>query len=126
MALDKYYPKTPTENRLAAVYNLSTITSFSSDSSCSNHASDRSTGSRDPCDKIPPQDVIDTLNHLEQVEQEVSHEVARVQRKIKEARAMVEAYRREKRARAKEDATLVAEEESSGSRFRDALHRIGS
>jgi hypothetical protein len=109
------------QNRLAAVYSLSTITSLSSDSSCSNYASDHSTGSRDSCDKIPPQDIIDTLNLLEQVEQEVSHEVARIQDKIKEARMMVEAYRREKRARMKENATLVAEEERQTRKADDEL-----
>ena len=59
---------------------------------------------------MPPQDIIDTLNLLEQAEQEVSHEVARIQDKLKEARAMVEAYRRERRTRMKENVTLAAEE----------------
>jgi hypothetical protein len=103
-------PTTPAESRLATAHTLSTITSLSSDSSRSNYASDCSTGSRDLCDKIPPQDVIDTLNFLEQVEQEVSREVARIKDEIKETRAMVEAYRQEKRARMKENAALVAEE----------------
>jgi len=114
-------PKTPAENRLATVYTLSTITSLPSDSSCSTYASERSTGSRDLCNKIPPQDIIDTLNLLEQAEQEVSHEVARVEDGIKETRAMVEAYRREKQARMKENATLVAEEERRTRRADDEL-----
>lgn len=59
---------------------------------------------------MPPQDIIDTLNLLEQAEQEVSLEVARIQDKIKEAREIVETYRRERRARMKENAALVAEE----------------
>ena len=105
------YKATPAENRLAAVYSLSTITSLSSNSSCSSYASDHPTGSSDSYDRIPPQDVIDTLNLLDQVEQEVSHGIARIQDKIKEAREMVETYRREKRARMKENATLIAEEQ---------------
>ena len=60
---------------------------------------------------MPPQDIIDTLNLLEQAEQEVSLEVARIQDKIKEAREIVETYRRERRARMKENAALIAEEE---------------
>jgi len=112
MAVDKVYqyPTTPAENRLAVVYSLSTISSHSSGSSYSNYTSDPPTGPRDSCGDIPPQDVIDTLNLLEQVEQEVSQEVARIQDKIKEAREMVETYRRERRARMKENAILVAEE----------------
>lgn len=102
------HPTTRAENRLATVHSLSTITSLSSGSSGSSHASDRSTGSHD---NIPPQEVIDTLNFLEQVEQNVFDEVARIQDKIKETRTMVEAFRREKRARMKENAALVAEEE---------------
>ena len=123
MALDKIhrYKTTPAENRLAAVYGPSTITSLSSGSSCSNYASDHSTRSSDSCDKIPPQDIINTLNLLDQVEQEVSHEVARIQDKIKEAREMVETYRRERRARMKENATLVAEEERQTRRADDEL-----
>jgi hypothetical protein len=111
--LDEMYkhPTTPAKRGLATVHTLSTITTPSSGSSHSNRASNRSTGSRDSCDKIPPQDIIDTLNFLERVEQEVSHEVARIKDNIKEARAIVDAYRREKRARVKENATLVAEEE---------------
>ena len=105
------YQKTRAENRPVAVHTLSTIATLPSGSSCSNHANDPSTGSRDLCDNIPPQDIINTLNFLERVEQDVSHEVARIQDKVKEARAMVEAYRREKRARMKENAALVAEEE---------------
>ena len=105
------------------VHTLSTITTLSSSSSCSYHtvASNFSTESRDSCNTIPPQDVIDTLNFLEQVEQDVSREVARVQDNIKEARAMVEAYRREKRARVKENAALVAEEERQTRRVDDEL-----
>ena len=123
MTLDKIYQykTTPGENRLAAVYTLSTTTSLSSDSSGSNYASDHSTGSSDSCDKIPPQDIIDTLNLLDKVEQEVSHEVARIQDKIKEAREMVEAYRREKRVRMKENAMLVTEEERQTRRVDDEL-----
>ena len=104
------HPATRARNRLAGDHTLSTITTLSSDSSesRSNH---RSTESRDLCDKIPPQDVIDTLNFLEQVEQDVSREVARIRDKIKETRTMIETYRREKRARMKENAALVAEEE---------------
>jgi len=110
----------------ATVHTLSTITTLSSSSSCSYYtvASNLSTGSRDSRDSrdtIPPQDVIDTLNFLEQVEQDVSREVARVQDSIKEARAMVEAYRREKRARMKENAALVAEEERQTRRVDDEL-----
>lgn len=123
MAVDKVYqyPTTPAENRLAVVYSLSTISSHSSDSSYSNYASDPLTGPRDSCNDIPPQDVIDTLNLLEQVEQEVSHEVARIQDKIKEAREMVETYRRERRARVRENAILVAEEERQTKRVDDEL-----
>jgi len=113
MTLDEVYryKTTPAENRLAAIYSLSTITSLPSNSSFSSYASDHSTRSSNSCDRIPPQDVIDTLNLLDQVEQEVSHEVARIQDRIKEAREMVEAYRREKRARMKENAMLIAEEQ---------------
>ena len=112
------HPTTRAENRLATVHTLSTITSLSSDSACSNHTSGRSTGSHD---KIQPQDIIDTLNFLEQVEQNVSREVARIQDKIKETRTMVEAYRREKRARMKENAALVAEEERQTRKVDDEL-----
>jgi ElaB/YqjD/DUF883 family membrane-anchored ribosome-binding protein len=113
MALDEIYryKPNPVENRLAAIYSLSTITSLSSDSSYSKYASDHSTGSSGSRNKIPPQDIVDTLNLLDQVEQEVSHEVTRIQGKIKETKKMVEAYRSEKRARMKENVTLVAEEE---------------
>lgn len=124
MTLDEIrrYKTTPAENRLTAVYSLSTITSLSSDfSACSNCASDDSTGSGNSCDKIPPQDIINTLTLLDQVEQEVSHEVVRIQDKIEEAREMVEAYRREKRERMKENATLVAEEERQTIRVDDEL-----
>ena len=123
MAVDKFhrYPTTPAENRLAVVYSISTISSQSSDSSYSNYASDPPTGPCDSCHDIPPQDVIDTLNLLEQVEQEVSHEVARIQDKIKEAKEMVETYRRERRARMKENAILVAEEERQTKRVDDEL-----
>lgn len=125
--LDEMYqhPTTRTNNGPAAIYmhTLPTTTTLSSGSSGSYHtvASSCSTGSRDSRDRIPPQDVIDTLNFLEQVEQDVSHEVARVQDKIKETRAMVEAYRREKRARMKENAALVAEEERQTRRADDEL-----
>ena len=114
---------TRTKGGSSTVHTLSTITTLSSSSSCSYHtvASNLSTGSRDSRDTIPPQDVIDTLNFLEQVEQDVSREVARVQDNIKEARAMVEAYRREKRARMKENAALVAEEERQTRRVDDEL-----
>ena len=112
------HPATRAENRLATVHTPSIISSLSSGSSCSNHASNHSTGSHD---KIPPQDVIDTLNILEQVEQNVFHEVVRIQDEIKETRTMVEAYRREKRARVKENAALVAEEERQTKRIDDEL-----
>jgi len=114
---------TRAKNGPATVHTLSTMSTRSSGSSGSYHTvtSDRSTGSLHSYDKIPPQDVIDTLNFLEQVEQDVSREVARVQDKIKEARAMVEAYRREKRARVKENAALVAEEERQTRRVDDEL-----
>lgn len=105
------YQTTSAENRPAAVYNLSTITSISPDSSRSNYSGGRSTASPGSCTKISPQEIIDTLNLLEQAEQRVSCEVARIQDKIREARGVVEAYRREKRARMKENAALVAEEE---------------
>jgi len=123
MTLDEIrrYKATHAENRLAAVYGPSTITSLSSGSSCSNYASNHSIRSSDSRDKIPPQDIIDTLNLLDKVEQEVSHEVARVQDKIKEAREMVETYRRERRARMKENATLIAEEERQTRRADDEL-----
>ena len=115
------YKPTPAENRLAAVYGLSTITSLTPDSSCPNYASDHSTGSGASCDKISPQDIIDTLNLLDRVEQGISHEVARIQDKVKEAREMVGAYRREKRARMKENATLIAEEERQTRKADDEL-----
>lgn len=123
MALDEIhrYKITHGENRIAAVYGPSTITSLSSGSSCSNYASNHSIRSSDSRDKIPPQDIIDTLNLLDQVEREVSHEIARVQDKIKEAREMVETYRRERRARMKENAALVAEEERQTRRADDEL-----
>lgn len=123
MIVNKIYQhlKTPAEIGLPDVYSLSTSTSLSSDSSGSNYVSDYSAGSRDSCDKIPPQGVIDTLNLLEQIEQEVSHEVSRVQDEIREAKEMVEAYRKEKRARIKENAMLVAEEEQQTRRADDEL-----
>lgn len=105
------YSVTPAENRFADVYSLSTNTSLSSDSSCSNHPNNRSTEPRDTYNNIAPQDVIETLNLLEVTEQEVSYEVARIEDEIKEARVMVEEYRRERRARIKENAELIKEEE---------------
>lgn len=123
MTLDKIhqYQTTPTEDRSAAVYNLSAIASLSSDSSYSDYAGDHSTGSYGSYNKIPPREVINTLDLLERAEQKVSHDVARIRDKIREARESVEAYRREKRERVKKNAALIAEEERQTRRTDDEL-----
>lgn len=117
------HPTIPAENRLATIYSLPTIASSSrsSGASCSNYAGNRSAGFCDSSNTIPPQDVIDTLNLLEEVDQEVSHEVARIQDKIKEARLMMEEYQREKRARMKVNTTLVVGKEQKTRRADDGL-----